>query len=172
MGLEYSKWNSDKVKGAGMDPLTLITTSLVAGASAGLKPAAEQAIKDAYEGLKKLITRKYKDVSIGHLEAAQASGDQQAAAAKVQDCLERAGAGQDQEILTAAMRLLEAVHSQAPETGAKIGVDLQRVRVEGSAVLERVASSGHGVRMSDSTVGGDLKIGPVEAGLAGTGPKS
>ena len=38
-----------------MDPITIIVTALALGAAAGLKPTAEQAVKVAYAGLKKLI---------------------------------------------------------------------------------------------------------------------
>jgi hypothetical protein len=38
-----------------MEPVSLIVTSLALGAAAGLKPTAEQAIKDAYGALKSLI---------------------------------------------------------------------------------------------------------------------
>ena len=42
-----------------MDPITVIVAALAAGAAAGLKPTAEQAIKDAYAGLKALILARY-----------------------------------------------------------------------------------------------------------------
>ena len=37
-----------------MDPVTIIVTALALGAAAGLKPVAEQAVKDAYAGIKTL----------------------------------------------------------------------------------------------------------------------
>ena len=50
-----------------MAPITLITTALVFGIVAGVKPTAEQAIKDMYEGLKTLIIDRYK-ISLSGLE--------------------------------------------------------------------------------------------------------
>jgi len=38
-----------------MEPVTVIAGALVAGAAAGLKSTAEQAVKDSYAGLKRLI---------------------------------------------------------------------------------------------------------------------
>jgi hypothetical protein len=38
-----------------MDPITIIVTALALGAAAGLKPTAEQAVQDAYAGVKRLI---------------------------------------------------------------------------------------------------------------------
>jgi hypothetical protein len=42
-----------------MDPVTLILTALVAGAAASVKDTANQAVKDAYNGLQDLIKRKF-----------------------------------------------------------------------------------------------------------------
>ncbi len=39
--------------------LTVIASAIALGAAAGLKPTVEQAIKDAYEGLKRIITDRY-----------------------------------------------------------------------------------------------------------------
>ena len=51
-----------------MDPITIIVSALAAGAAAGLKPKAEQAVKDAYNGLKALILHKYGKLSVDALE--------------------------------------------------------------------------------------------------------
>lgn len=42
-----------------MDPVTLVLTALVAGASAGLSGTATQAISEAYTGLKQLLRRRF-----------------------------------------------------------------------------------------------------------------
>jgi len=42
-----------------LDPVTLITSALLGGASAGLKDTATQNVKDAYTGLKGLIQRRF-----------------------------------------------------------------------------------------------------------------
>ncbi|MBG1244728.1 hypothetical protein [Nostoc sp. NZL] len=44
-----------------MDPITLILTALAAGATAAAKDTAGTAVKDAYEGLKALIKKKFTD---------------------------------------------------------------------------------------------------------------
>jgi hypothetical protein len=51
-----------------MDPVTLIVAALAAGAAAGLKPTAEQAVKDAYAGVKAFILNKYPSLSLEPLE--------------------------------------------------------------------------------------------------------
>ncbi len=42
-----------------MEPISLIIAALVAGATAAAKDTAEKTVKDAYEGLKTLIKRKF-----------------------------------------------------------------------------------------------------------------
>ena len=44
-----------------MEPITLILTALVAGATAAAKDTAGQAIKDSYTGLKGLIKQRFAD---------------------------------------------------------------------------------------------------------------
>ena len=41
-----------------MDPITLIVTALAAGAALGVKDAASSAVKDAYAGLKALVSKR------------------------------------------------------------------------------------------------------------------
>ena len=42
-----------------MDPVTLILTALAAGAALGVKDTASAAVKDAYEGLKALVKKRF-----------------------------------------------------------------------------------------------------------------
>ncbi len=44
-----------------MDPISLIETALVTGAATSAKDTASQAIKDAYSGLKMLLSRLFAD---------------------------------------------------------------------------------------------------------------
>ena len=45
-----------------MDPITVIVTALATGAAAGVGATAEQGLKDAYEGLKTFVKKKYRQV--------------------------------------------------------------------------------------------------------------
>jgi hypothetical protein len=55
--------------GAVVEPVTTaLVTALAAGAAAGLKDTAAQAVKDAYAKLKGLIRTRYPNVSIDQLE--------------------------------------------------------------------------------------------------------
>jgi hypothetical protein len=125
-----------------MEPITAIVTALALGAAAGLKPAAEQAIKDSYTALKALITRKYAQVPVDQLEANPSSKSRRGV---VEEDLAAAQADHDPEVLQHAQALLEAIQRQEPHTAAAIGVDLQDI--EGAALaIRRVTATGTGVK--------------------------
>src|SRR5262249_44949613 len=96
-----------------MEPITAIVTALALGAAAGLKPVAEQAIKDSYAALKALITRKYAQVPLDQLEANPSSKSRQGV---VEEELAAAQADQDPEVQQHAQALIEAIQRQEPHT--------------------------------------------------------
>lgn len=94
-----------------MDPITLIVSALAAGAAAGAGGVATQAIQDAYNGLKSLITRKFAGKggvqnAVATLETKPDSPSRQGVLAEE---LQAAGAGQDQELAVLAQKLLDLV---------------------------------------------------------------
>lgn len=100
-----------------MDPISLIIAALAAGAIAGVKDAAGQAVKDAYAGLKALIRRRF----AGNREA-EATLDElelrpEADQAELAQYLQAAGAVGDGELIKAAQALLK----QADPAGASAG---------------------------------------------------
>jgi hypothetical protein len=100
-----------------MDPISLIIAALAAGAIAGVKDAAGQAVKDAYAGLKGLIRRRFvgnpeAEAALGQLER-QPGSDQ----APLAQHLQAAGAADDEELVRAAQALLK----QADPAGARAG---------------------------------------------------
>ena len=78
-----------------MDPISMIVMALVTGAAAALKPVTEQAIKDAYAGIKGLIQRKYGSVNVTMLEADPASKSRQDV---IKQDLEKTNAKQDGQV--------------------------------------------------------------------------
>ena len=105
-----------------MDPITLIVTAIVAGVAAAAKPTAEQAVKDAYAGLKELIRRRFADD--GDVTAALAQVEKKPESAGRQETLKEeladAGAGQDADVLEAAKELLALLeaHGAGPAQSA------------------------------------------------------
>jgi hypothetical protein len=61
-----------------MDPISLIISALVAGAAAGLKPTAEKAVREAYEGFKNFLVGRFgKKSNIESLEEKPQSAGRQ-----------------------------------------------------------------------------------------------
>jgi hypothetical protein len=93
-----------------MDPtITTIVTAIVAGAAAASKDVAAQAIKDAYAGLKNLITRKFGDKAdvesaIQGVEKKPASESRKGV---LHEELEEAQVGQAKDVVEQAQTLLE-----------------------------------------------------------------
>jgi len=134
-----------------MDPISIIVTALVTGAAAALNSTTQQVIKDAYAGLKGLIQRKYGRVNVAPLEEKPASKARQAV---VQEDLESAGAGQDEELLREAKALLDAIQTHAPDVPETVGLDLEDIK-GASLTAERIlAEGGHatGVKVKGADI--------------------
>ncbi|MGV9678817.1 hypothetical protein ACWDSJ_26335 [Nocardia sp. NPDC003482] len=148
-----------------MDPVTAVVVSAIAaGAVAGVGDTAAQAIKDAYAGLKTLISRKYRDVDVMALERKPQSQSKKDSLA---EDLEDAGAAGDVELGTAAAAVLEAVQQHAPQ--AVVGVDVAGL-VSAALTIADVDSTGDGVRVRDSRIQGATEIYGVRAGGAAQSP--
>ena len=143
-----------------MDPLTMIVSTLAAGALAGLKPTAEQVVKDAYASVKSLIQRKYSKVDLTQLERKPESETKRES---VREDLIDAGAEGDAELLARIKVLLDTLEKHAPNAGAAIGVNLKDVKA-GAFNLVEVNSEGTGVNIEKGEFGGDINIGKVTAG--------
>jgi hypothetical protein len=94
-----------------VDPITLIVTALVAGASAAAQETAGTAVKDAYAGLKALIRRRF-----GREDAPELD-DPAAAEAPLTEKLRAAGAERDEELVRAAQALLAQVDPENARAG-------------------------------------------------------
>ena len=147
-----------------MDPVSVVVTALAAGAAAGLKPAAEQVVKDAYAGLKALIQRKWQQVSVNQLEANPASEARQAV---VKEDLGRTDAANDRDLLALADKVLDAVAQHAPEVAKSIGVRLEDIRSGGSLRIRDVVAGDAGVDVRKADIHGDIDISGVWAGRTG-----
>ena len=150
-----------------MEPVTLIVTALAAGATSGLKDTAAAAVKDAYAAVKGLITRRYGRVELDSLER---KPDSQRKRDSVAEDLEDAGAGDDEELLELARRLVAAVRENDEQAGEAIGVDLKDVEAEFIRV-QKITSTGTGFRGERIRTTGGIDLGEVDAGR-GSGPEN
>jgi len=109
-----------------MDPVTLIVTALVAGASAGVSGTASTAVSDAYAWLKSLLARRF----LGRQPAVDAlngvDAEPEVWAPRLATELTETGAA-DQTVVEAARRLLEAADPAGTLAG-KYTVDLREAK--------------------------------------------
>ncbi|GGL05784.1 hypothetical protein [Nocardia jinanensis] len=143
-----------------MEPVTMAVAAVAAGAAAGLTGAAEQAVTDAYQAVKRLIGGRYQSVDVEIVERQPESNNRRAVLAEE---LEQAGAGDDEELLVAARRVLVAVHRHAPQAAAVVGVRLQEVRA-GELTITDITSTGSGVVAEGMSVDGSFTISGIRAG--------
>ena len=149
-----------------MDPVTLVVTAVALGASAGMTETASSVIKDAYTGLKRLLTQRQVDPS-----GVERRPDSKAQKDALQETLADTPGAVDQELLAAAQQVTDAVADHHPDAAAAIGVDLRNVQAEFIRV-QSITSTGTGFRGDDLTVQGGVDLGNVRAGRfpGGAGP--
>ena len=100
-----------------MDPITLIITALGAGIAAGSKDTASAAVKDAYNGLKTLIQRKFSGKPTAEMALLQHEQKPEVWKAPLEEELKQTGATQDKEIIEAAQKLMQLVQPQQAAMG-------------------------------------------------------
>ena len=95
-----------------MDPVSLIEGALVAGATASAKDVASQAVKDAYTGLKTVLSRLFVDQPTAQVILAEHEADPQTYEKPLKKLLIEAHADQETELLDAAERVMTLVQPQ------------------------------------------------------------
>jgi hypothetical protein len=144
-----------------MDPISIIVTSLVAGAVGGLKTTAELAVRDAYAGIKKLIQRKYGTVS---LQALEQKPDSAAKRASIAEDLVGLGAGNDKELLNQAILLLDAIKLHDPDVAAKLNINLEEVDATYFKLSGAAAAGDINVGIKKSKFDGGINLEGLTAG--------
>jgi len=100
-----------------MDPVTLILTALAAGAAASVKDTANQAVKDAYNGLKTLIKNKFAGKPDAEMALAQHEKKPDVWKAPLEEGLKETGVDRDQDISASAQQLMKLVQPQQAAMG-------------------------------------------------------
>ena len=142
------------------DPITLVVGALVAGAAAGLKPTAEQAVKDAYAALKSFIRGHWAGISVDIAEADPASESRRAV---LGDDLARAGAAEHPEVVRLANELLSAVREHDADAAARAGVNLSDWDIGGDLVVSGIRAEGGPVDITGLTVRGNARLENISA---------
>ena len=100
-----------------MESITLIVTALAAGAAAGTKATASEAVKDAYKGLVELIKKKFQGKTTAEMVLAEHEKKPDDWEKPLKTKLIEAGVDKDEEIINLAKKLMEIVSSKDAATG-------------------------------------------------------
>jgi hypothetical protein len=147
-----------------VDPVTIVVAAIALGAQEGVRDTAKQVVKDAYAGLKRLISERYKGVDPTSVETKPTS---EAKRASLEEDLKDAGADSDVDLLAAAKAVIEAVRAENPQAGEPIGVNLEEIEAE-AIRIQNVWSSGGGVQVRGAKVSGSIDISNVTSGQKGS----
>ena len=148
-----------------MDPITtLIVTSIAVGAAAGLRTVVEEAVRDAYAGLKRLIADSYADhpalmESVEHLAE---SPEDQTRQVSLGQALTEAGATEDPGVIEAA-KAIHASAAKSAESYSAIGLDIEKIKAS-ILEVEDIQASGTGVRMKEVEIEGSASFKGIRAG--------
>jgi hypothetical protein len=132
-----------------MDPITLIVAALVAGGSEAVKETASKAVKDAYDGLKHLIQRRFHGNEAGEVALAKHAEKPEVWEPALREELENSGAADDAELVRAAQALVEQVNSERVARGEQTIVVGGTVNVGRRGMIQAGRDVG-GVHIGDS----------------------
>jgi hypothetical protein len=139
-----------------MDPISAaIITAIAAGATAAMTDVSATAVKDAYNGLKELISRKFTSVDLAALERKPDSESRQAVLA---DELAEIRADQDDELLAKVAELQAALKDHPPrdESGHPL-INLEKFEAA-SFVIKEAVRDRQMLRAKDTKIGGQFSV--------------
>ncbi|WP_280493233.1 hypothetical protein [Nocardia asiatica] len=145
------------------DPVTVtVAAALAIGAAAGRTDTGNVALTDAYQALKRQVAKRYRGVDLKIVENRPESESRRAVLAEE---LADHGAGEDDELRSAAILLIEIARQSSDKLSAALGVDLEQVIAAGLHI-DHIESVGTGVRISDGRFSGDIQIHNIRAGTS------
>ncbi len=100
-----------------MDPVTLLVAALVAGAGAGLTDAAGSAVRDAYDGLRAVLRRRFAGKPAAEVALAEHEQDPETWDKPLRKQLTETGADGDTEALELAQKVMALVDATGSNAG-------------------------------------------------------
>jgi hypothetical protein len=151
-----------------MDPISAIVAALVAGAVEAAKPTAVQAVKDAYEGFKALIVRKFSK-SATPVQGVAEKPTSETRQSVLKEELSEAGADRDAEVSGALQNLIATLRQHAPQSVAHLtatvsgGINVQGGTFQGPVSIAggntTIQSGGGAVIQAAVNTGGGAFVG-------------
>jgi hypothetical protein len=100
-----------------MDPVTLIVTALSAGAASALRDDARGAVKTAFERLRHLVRRRFKDPANGEYLMEKHAAAPELWQEPLKAELAEARVADDQDVIAAALELMKILDSHGTAVG-------------------------------------------------------
>ncbi len=112
-----------------MEPVSLIVGALTAGAAMAAQQVGKTAVKDSYEGLKKLIVNRFQKEknNTGEMAVEQFEAKPEIWEAPLKDALVETNANQDDAIIKAAQDLMALIEPKQAAMG-KFNVQAQNIQ--------------------------------------------
>jgi len=140
-----------------MEPISLIVSAVALGASAALKETAAGAVKDAYEGLKRVLgdlyqSRRSVSETVEFLERKPEDKNRRAA---LEAEIAEVSKTVEPKVVAASRAVIEAVEKHHPEAAKAIGMDIGLLKAEVLNVKNVAAPGvGTGVRIAEAQISG------------------
>ncbi len=149
-----------------MDPIvSSIVAAVTAGAVAASKDVASGAVKDAYNGLKTILTDTYKAAFFPSLEKNPDSKNARGSAAEE---IEDSDAQKDAKVIEAAAKVIEEIekHTALHSALEEGGIVVKNLSSERSIILGKIKAE-RGVVVDNLKAGHDIKIDEITSGNSG-----
>jgi hypothetical protein len=147
--------------GAPLDPISLIVGALTMGASAAAKDVGGRAVREAYDGLKRLIADRYK--RSGAIAAVEEDPSSEAQKRALQEALGKTDIALDVEVVQSAKNLALALETVPQPDLATIGLQIDHLRAMSASFGDiDISGSGKGAILRDVALGGELKVGNIK----------
>jgi hypothetical protein len=140
------------------DPISIIIGALIAGAGAAAKDVADKAVKDAYQGFRTLIVRKFgskTDVEEA-LAGVEKKPESEARQSVLKEELTNAGAAQDTELIEQAQAFLALLKEDGVISAATYQAT---VSGSGAAAQDHSVAAGEGGVAVGGNVEGGINLG-------------
>lgn len=148
-----------------MDPLSMIVSAVVAGIVAATKDTAGQVVKDAYNGLKGVLTKKLGgSADLDGLEKSPNSNGRQET---LKEELQGANAAQDAEVLAKVNELIERLKAANAPASKELATISYNATNSGSGAIAQgdgAKAVGAGGVMVDGNVSGSINTGHINTG--------
>lgn len=142
-----------------MDVASAFIAILAAGAAAGLKETASDAVKSAYAGLKAILAGKLS--SLANLEEHPDDPDYQSAAKKE---ISHKGLIGDGKLVDKARELIEAIEREAPHQNQADGINLSEIRAARDVLIRNLEATGAIAVRDVASNTGNIHIEGIRAG--------